>query len=86
MVSNLEVTGKPNLMSDKDTNVMTAQSGQLTKQNADLSFSKSALNTVTSGKNLQMDVSNNVSATRKFSESTFRTGKFLFVFDLNVYI
>ncbi|XP_026988646.2 hyphal wall protein 2-like isoform X2 [Tachysurus fulvidraco] len=77
MVGNLEVTGKPNLMSDKDTDVMTAQSAQLTKQNADLSFSKSVLATVTSGKNLQMDVSNNVSATRKFSESTFRTERLL---------
>ncbi|XP_060719603.1 mucin-2-like isoform X2 [Tachysurus vachellii] len=77
MVRNLEVTGKPNLMSDKDTDVTTAQSGQLTKQNADLSFSKSALDTITSGKNLQMDVSNNVSATRKFSESTFRTERLL---------
>lgn len=87
-IGNLEATGKPNLMADTDTGLKTPQNGQLTKQNADLSFSKSALDTATSGKNPQvapLAVSNYINVTRKSSESTFRTGTFLYVGDLNVH-
>lgn len=89
MLSNLEATGKPNLMANADTNLTTPKTMQLTNQNADLPFSKSASDTATSAKNLHvapLPISNNISATRKSSESTFRTGKFLFVVDLNVHI
>lgn len=89
MVSNLEATGKPNLMANTDTNLTTPKTMQLTNQNADLPFSKPASDTATSAKNLHVApfaISNSDSATRKSSESTFKTGTFLFVVDLNVYI
>lgn len=75
MICNLESTGKPDLdlTSPKSPN-----------QNADLTFNKS--DTFTPATSLQLGpfaTSNNLSAIRKSSESTFRTGKFLFVLDLN---
>ncbi|XP_058239937.1 smoothelin-like isoform X1 [Hemibagrus wyckioides] len=79
-IGNLEATGKPNLMADTDTGLMTPQNGQLTQQNADLSFSKTVLDTATARKNPQVTplaVSNNVNVTRKSSESTFRTERLL---------
>ncbi|KAF4072994.1 hypothetical protein AMELA_G00253700 [Ameiurus melas] len=80
MISNLEATGKPNLMANADTNLMTTQTVQLTNQNAELPFSKSASDTATSAKNLHLAplaISNNISATRKSSETTFRTERLL---------
>lgn len=87
MVSNLEATGKANLMTSTDTNVTTPKTVKITNQNADLPFSKSALNTA--AKDLHVvpfAISNNISVMRKSSESTFRTGKVLFGMDLNVCI
>lgn len=89
VVSNLEGTGKSNLMASTDTNLATPKTVQITNQNADLPFSKSASDTATSAKNLLVApfaIPNNTSSTRKSSESTFRTGKILFVVDFNVYI
>ncbi|MCJ8748540.1 hypothetical protein PDJAM_G00165940 [Pangasius djambal] len=80
MVSNLEATGKPNLMANTDTKVTTPKTVQLTNQNADLPFSKSASDTTTSAKNLHVApfaIPNNVIATTKSSESTFRTERLL---------
>ncbi|MCI4394347.1 hypothetical protein PGIGA_G00167550 [Pangasianodon gigas] len=80
MVSNLEVTGKPNLMANTDTTLTTPKTVQLTNQNADLPFSKSASDTTTSAKNLHVApfaIPNNVIATTKSSESTFRTERLL---------
>lgn len=84
MVSNVESTGKPNLMGSTDTNLTAHKTMQITNQVADQPFSKSAADTAPSAKNLQVGpfaISNNVSTSRKSSESTFRTGKFLFVVD-----
>ncbi|KAB5522407.1 hypothetical protein PHYPO_G00159190 [Pangasianodon hypophthalmus] len=80
MVSNLEATGKPNLMANTDTNLTTPKTMQLTNQNADLPFSKSASDTTTCAKNLHVApfaIPNNVIATTKSSESTFRTERLL---------
>lgn len=89
MASNLEATGKPNLTTSTDTELTTPQTVPITDQNADLTFSKSASDAATSTTNLHVApfaISSNASATRKSSESTFRTGEFLFVVDTNAYI
>lgn len=89
IVNNLEARGKPNLMANTDGNLMTPKTVQLTNQNADLPFSKPASDTATSTKNLHVApfaISNSDNATRKSSESTFKTGMFLFVVDVNAYI
>ncbi|XP_060768356.1 mucin-2-like isoform X3 [Neoarius graeffei] len=80
IVNNLEARGKPNLMANTDGNLMTPKTVQLTNQNADLPFSKPASDTATSTKNLHVApfaISNSDNATRKSSESTFKTERLL---------
>ncbi|XP_053341700.1 smoothelin-like isoform X1 [Clarias gariepinus] len=73
---NLEDKEKRNQIANTDTNLITSQIRQLTNQNTDLTFSKSASDPPTSAKNLHVApfaVSSKVSASRKSSESMFRT-------------
>ncbi|KAF5903168.1 smoothelin-like protein 2, partial [Clarias magur] len=77
---NLEAKAKPNQIANTDTNLITSQIRQLTNQNADLTYSKSGSETPTSAKNLHVApfaVSSKVGASRKSSESVFRTERLL---------